>query len=283
MNERSMEHNQETFEKEMEILKQGWNSVLLDVLAKQYEKHGKDLPKDLEQSELLEKAPHFLELLTEPKEIKGDTAFLVLTAPTGVGKGTVGKQLRNSGIPKLPRVNTRPIRPGEVDGQDYYFVDEKRFGEMVNKGEVFCVTSTAEESKEASQDELIGDTKTAKTRAGIPLQEFSNRIKSGHRFYIDGGAGTARKIKSEEVTKRANFQVAFLLPPSFTEMKRRVLKRRGEETVRSDEVMSDETLLDRFRIAINHLRQSVKTVDGYVVNDRVQRASEKLEEYFESK
>lgn len=260
-----------SFEQKVRAITSEWNGVLLTVLREQFAKHGQPVP-ELDEQELLTNAPRLLEDLTFPQ---GGTrnAFIVLTAPSGAGKGTVGKGLQARGIPKLPRVNTRPIRAGEAEGEEYFFVTDARFNEMKTGGEVFCATSTAEQSKEA------GGSSVASTQAGIPTKEFDAYVGQGKPFFIDSGAGTAKKIKQEEHVQNIPFQVVFLLPPSFEEMIRRVTSRRAQEAAEGGKIMTDETLLDRLAIAVNHLRKSPETTDGYVVNDLVERAIERLAAY----
>ena len=62
----------------------------------------------------------------------------VLSGPSGVGKSTVIAELRRC-CPELwlsVSVTTRPPRAGEVDGREYYFVDDKEFDRMVAEGEL---------------------------------------------------------------------------------------------------------------------------------------------------
>src|SRR2546429_7301975 len=64
--------------------------------------------------------------------------MFVLSSPSGAGKTTLSRMLVAE-IPALQMpvsATTRPKRPGEVDGKDYYFVDQKRFDAMVANGEL---------------------------------------------------------------------------------------------------------------------------------------------------
>ncbi len=279
MNEKIFEHAEDSFEAKLEGIKHEWNVVTLDVLKGQYQKRGMELP-EMDEGVLLEKAPRMLEDLADTETELAQPAFIVITAPTGVGKGTIGAGLRERGIPKLPRVNTRPIRDGEAEGEEYFFVDDTTFEKMKKKGEIFCTTSTAEESKEAeSAGKVDVEVQAAKTQAGIPTKEFDNYLASGEVFFIDSGAGTAKRIKQEKKLKDVDFKTVFLLPPSFDEMVRRATGRRSQEDIGKADVMSDATLLDRFSIAVNHFRRSVETADAYVVNDQAERAVDQIAQY----
>src|ERR1700742_25465 len=64
--------------------------------------------------------------------------MFVLSSPSGAGKTTLSRMLVAETPPLQMSVSatTRPMRPGEVEGEDYYFVDRDRFGAMVEKGEL---------------------------------------------------------------------------------------------------------------------------------------------------
>src|SRR6201995_5018863 len=64
--------------------------------------------------------------------------MFVLSSPSGAGKTTLSRMLiaENPDLKMSVSVTTRPIRPGEVDGCDYYFIDQKKFDAMVAKYEL---------------------------------------------------------------------------------------------------------------------------------------------------
>ena len=61
--------------------------------------------------------------------------MLVLSSPSGAGKTTISRRLlqRNPDLTMSVSVTTRPMRPGEVDGVDYTFIDRARFEDMVER------------------------------------------------------------------------------------------------------------------------------------------------------
>lgn len=266
----SFEQNasKENFENQVKIIKEAWNETIIDLAKQRSAKSQIDI-KNITP----ENASSMLEQVTNTDNKKSDD-FIVLTAPTGVGKGTVGGLLEQQGINKMPRVNTRPIRPGEVDGKDYFFVNEDKYDEMVNNKEMFCMTSTAEESKK----ELSKGAE--QSRAGIDIKVFNDWINKKQPFYIDAGAGTARKIKEEMAEREGNFEVIFLLPPTFDEMINRINNRRAIESAKGGKTMSDETLLNRLNIAVGHLKKSLDNTDTYVVNDAADRATQVIQKHF---
>ncbi len=64
--------------------------------------------------------------------------MFVLSSPSGAGKTTLSRMLieRTPGLKMSVSATTRPMRPGEVDGRDYFFVDKTRFEAMAKQGEL---------------------------------------------------------------------------------------------------------------------------------------------------
>src|SRR3954447_25532410 len=64
--------------------------------------------------------------------------MFVLSSPSGAGKTTLSRLLieRMPGLKMSVSATTRTMRPGEVDGRDYHFVDPARFEQMANRGEL---------------------------------------------------------------------------------------------------------------------------------------------------
>src|SRR5271155_3356509 len=64
--------------------------------------------------------------------------MFVLSSPSGAGKTTLSRLLieRMPGLKMSVSATTRPMRPGEVDGRDYFFIDKARFQQMVKQGEL---------------------------------------------------------------------------------------------------------------------------------------------------
>ena len=80
--------------------------------------------------------------MSEPAVIRRRGLMLVLSSPSGAGKTTISRALLD-GDPDIGMsvsVTTRPPRPGERDGVDYYFIDDARFEEMVADDELLEVT-----------------------------------------------------------------------------------------------------------------------------------------------
>ena len=70
--------------------------------------------------------------------------LIVISGPSGVGKGTVVKAMmaKEDILFFSVSATTRPPRPGEVDGKDYYFVDRERFLNLIHRVKCWNMTST---------------------------------------------------------------------------------------------------------------------------------------------
>jgi guanylate kinase len=167
--------------------------------------------------------------------------LLVLSGPSGVGKGTVSKRLRSQ-FPNLwfsVSWNTRARRPGEVAGVDYVFVTQDEFrAEIANDGffEWF---------------EVFGDLK------GTPRRPVEEHLAAGQDVLLEIDVQGALKVKQLVPTA----VLVFLQPPSPEELRRRLVER-GTETPES---------LDRRLSAAAAEQAQAPAFDHVVVNDDLER------------
>ena len=132
----------------------------------------------------------------------------VLSGPSGVGKSTVVAELRRC-YPELwlsVSVTTRPPRPGEVDGREYFFVDEAEFGRMVDRGE------------------LLEWAEFAGNKYGTPRKPLEEKLAAGISCLLEIDLVGARQVR----TSVPDARLVFLAPPSWDELVRR-LTGRGTE------------------------------------------------------
>lgn len=93
--------------------------------------------------------------------------LFVLLGPSGSGKTTQAEKLAElPGFRKIITATTRPKRPGEVDGRDYYFLSEKVYVEKLNRGE------------------LLAPTKIHGARYGIPKEDLTSLAWSKNRHGV---------------------------------------------------------------------------------------------------
>ncbi|AYY13542.1 guanylate kinase [Actinobacteria bacterium YIM 96077] len=140
----------------------------------------------------------------------GNARVVVLSGPTAVGKTTVMRQLRAT-YPDLsvaPTVTTRPMRPGEVDGSPYFFVDDETFDRKIDAGE-FLEWAVVHQ----------------KAKYGTPRAAVEEAAAAGHSVLVEVDLQGARQIR--QTMPEAFF--VFLAPPSWEELVRRLVGR-GTET-----------------------------------------------------
>jgi guanylate kinase len=132
--------------------------------------------------------------------------LMVLSSPSGAGKTTLARRLieADPDIAMSVSVTTRPPRPGETDGRDYHFIDDKRFKRMREGGE------------------LLEWARVFDNLYGTPRAPVEAAIKSGRDILFDidwqGAQQLSEKMKHDVVR-------VFILPPSVTALERRLQTR----------------------------------------------------------
>jgi guanylate kinase len=136
--------------------------------------------------------------------------LVVLAGPTAVGKGTVSRHIRENYPNVLLSISatTRAPRPGEVDGEHYYFLSDEQFDGMIARGE-FLEWATVHNA----------------SRYGTPRPPIDAALADGKSVLLEIDLQGARSVRRE----MSEALLVFLLPPSWDELVRRLVGRGTEE------------------------------------------------------
>lgn len=173
--------------------------------------------------------------------------MFILSSPSGAGKTTIARRLLEA-EPELGlsvSATTRPMRPGEVDGRDYHFVDHATFDAMVEANEFY------------EWAHVFGNS------YGTPKGQIRAGLKAGRDFLFDIDWQGTQQLHQKA---QADVVRVFILPPSLDELHRRLIGRGTD----SAEVIAAR--MARAQAEISHW-------DGYdyvVVNDEVETCFAKV-------
>lgn len=173
--------------------------------------------------------------------------LIVLSGPSGVGKGTVRDALfamKGHNLVYSVSMTTRPPRAGEVHGHDYYFVTREEFEENIRAGKML------------EHAEFIGN------YYGTPLEAVSENLNAGLEVVLEIEVQGAEQVRQ----KMPAAVFIFIAPPSLDSLYNR-LRRRGTE--------SEEVIRQRIEKAKREINLAYK-YDYIVVNDTVENAADKI-------
>lgn len=190
--------------------------------------------------------------------IKRRGFMLVLSSPSGAGKTAISRHILNTqeDISLSISVTTRKARPGEINGRDYWFVDEPTFEGMVQR------------------NEFLEHARFCGNSYGTPREPVRRALEDGKDILFDiewqGTQQIAENAREDLVT-------VFILPPSMKELERRLFSRAqdSEETVRkrmsiAAAEMSHWNEYD-YVIINENFEESVKNVESVIYAERIKR------------
>ena len=173
--------------------------------------------------------------------------LIVLSGPSGVGKGTVRKELfsqANTNYEYSISMTTRNPREGEVDGVDYFFKSRAEFEMLIEQGGLL------------EHAEFVGN------YYGTPLAYVNETLDAGRDVFLEIEVQGAKQIRE----KAPDALFIFLAPPSLSELKSRLVGR-GTET--------EDVIAKRIATAEEEL-EMMSLYDYVVENDEVANACDKI-------
>ena len=175
--------------------------------------------------------------------------MFILSSPSGAGKTTISHMLlmADEEIKLSVSATTRPKRPGEVDGIDYYFVSDEKFDEMIEKDDFY------------EWAPVFG------YRYGTPKGYIRKGLKEGEDFLFDIDWQGTQQLKQKD---DQDVVTVFILPPSLTELRHRL------ETRAQDSAEVIDSRMERARGEISHWAE----YDYVVINDDVDQCFVKVRE-----
>lgn len=169
--------------------------------------------------------------------------MFVLSSPSGAGKTTLSRLLieRVRGLTLSVSATTRSMRPGEVDGRDYRFVDNEAFEQMVQRGE------------------LLEWARVFDNRYGTPRIPVEEALSSGRDVLFDIDWQGTQQLREKA---RADVVSVFILPPSAADLESRLHTRAQD----SNDVIRGR--MDRAAHELSHWAE----YDYIVINQNVDEA-----------
>lgn len=173
--------------------------------------------------------------------------LIVLSGPSGVGKGTVCKALRGKAPDLIYSVSatTRTPREGEVEGVNYFFKSREQFKQLIE------------------QDQMLEWAEYVGNFYGTPRKFVEDTLNAGKDIILEIEVQGALKVKQ----KFPEGVFIFLLPPSLGELENRIVGRGTE---------SEDSIRNRMSVAVEEIRL-MEHYDYAIVNDQVEGACDRIQ------
>ena len=173
--------------------------------------------------------------------------LIVLSGPSGVGKGTVRKEIFSqpgNNFDYSISMTTRRMRPGEVNGKDYFFVSKEEFENEIETGGMLEYAQYVD------------------NYYGTPLKYVNEMLDAGKDVFLEIEVKGAMQVRE----KVPDGLFIFLTPPDLMELRQRIVHRGTDDL---------ETINKRMHQAVAEI-EMMQNYDYAVVNDEVPVAAEKI-------
>lgn len=171
----------------------------------------------------------------------------VIAGPTAVGKGTVVRRILEThpDIELSVSATTRPPRPGEQHGVDYYFLTNEQFDQMVADGNML-------------EFAVVHGT----NRYGTPREPVERTLAAGRQMILEIDIQGARQVRKS----LPDALLVFIAPPSWDELKRRLSMRGTEDPAEQDR------RLDTAKLEM----QAQDEFDAVIINEHVDKCAQQV-------
>lgn len=184
--------------------------------------------------------------------------MLVLSSPSGAGKSSIARAIleEDPEITMSVSVTTRPMRPGEEDGKDYYFIDTTEYNLMVNRGE------------------LLEHAKVFDNYYGTPRKPVMDALAAGRDVLFDIDWQGTQQLAESAIDDMVR---VFILPPSTAELEKRLQTRAQDppEVVARRMAKAADEMSHYFEydwvIVNNDLDEALTSVKSILRSERLKR------------
>lgn len=194
------------------------------------------------------------------EDISSKGKLFVISGPSGAGKGTIIKGLMSQieDVKLSVSATTRNPRPGEIDGVNYYFVELDEFQKMIDNGE------------------FLEYARVYENFYGTPKEKVLNQLDAGYDVILEIDIQGAMNVK--KAFPKAVF--IFILPPSMTELRRRITGR-GSETkevidLRMSKALGELSYMDQYDYCVvnGEVQEAVNRVKSIIVAEHSKVSSD---------
>lgn len=177
--------------------------------------------------------------------------LIVISAPSGSGKTTIAREImkRNPSLGFSVSATTRPMRPGEREGKDYFFLSREEFQDLV------------EQDAFVEWEEIYGDS------YGTLKREIDRALARGEHMLFDVDVKGALSIKR----RYPDALLIFIQPPDMEVLKQRLMGRKTE----------DQIALARRLERVPMELEKAEEFNHRIVNDDLERAIAKVQQIVE--